>query len=74
MYHKCPHFSIAGTMPVGDCCICDLCDSHGNLVKHVDHFELFKCQRLDSDHWACAEHFIDNLCYGCYLKSREKGE
>ena len=60
-----PSFSMSGNIPVGDCCICDTYDSNGELIRHIDQFELYKCQNPDCLHWACKEHFVDGLCYGC---------
>jgi hypothetical protein len=57
--------SVSGNTPVGVCCCCDYYDSHGKLVKHVDHYQMFRCK---CGHWACKEHFISGLCYGCYVE------
>ena len=63
-------FSISGTTPVGDCCHCELTDSEGKLVKHVDHYALYKCQNPDCGCWSCKEHLVNGLCYGCYCKNK----
>ena len=61
-------FSISGNVPVGTCCCCDL--TEGKLIQHVDHYTLYKCQNPTCDCWACEEHFVDGLCYGCYIENR----
>ena len=61
---------VSGTAPVGTCCCCDEYDSEGNLVKHVDHYTLYKCQNPDCGHLCCKKHYVGGLCYGCYVKIR----
>ena len=55
---------ISGNIPVGDCCICDCCDDKGNLVKHVDHYILYRCDNCGG--LCCKEHREPcGLCTGC---------
>jgi len=50
------------------CCCCEGYDRNGKLVEHVEHKELFKCSKEGCSCYACREHFVDDLCYGCYVE------
>jgi len=57
--------TIAGNVPVGTCCYCELTDSEGT-VQHVDHYQLFHCTKPDCEHWTCLKHRSDKgYCEGC---------
>lgn len=61
---------LIGNRPIGNCCTCDTKDSKGHLIRHVDQYQLFCCTRCGD--LACPTHYIDGLCYGCYMEDRIK--
>jgi len=67
---KVAEFSVSGNVPVGDCCCCELTDTDGNILEHIDHYTLYKCQNPKCSCWCCEEHFAGGLCYGCFAEQR----
>lgn len=66
-------YVLAGNIPVGTCGFCDLCDSKGNLVRHVDQYTLYRCQNCNG--WVCKLHLLScGFCFGCCAEEHGLGE